>query len=637
MTEARAKTLITHPAHALRLVLACVFAAAVVTTARAETDEPPIIPDTPEPRVTKTASAAGADQEQSAGILYEVNIDGIDDDKIKELMKESSQLIALEDRPPETLSGLNRRAEEDVERFGKVLRSEGYYEGTITPRIDTNANPVKVTIDIEPGPPFLLSSYKIQYVGPFAADPPPTKPTPEELGLVLGKRAEGAKVVAAGSKLLGILRNEARPLAERTDREAVADFKTHTLTVDVLVDPGPRATYGAVTVTGLKRTNETYVKEWIPWKEGDPYKQKQMDKLQSDLVGTGLFSSVIVKHADEVDADGEIPVTIAVEEDKPRTVGATIGYSTDRGPGGKAFWRHNNFFGYNEQLELSAQADFIEQRGLIGFERPNFGRPGRSVYARAEAGNSDTDAYKGFDSQLSSGIRWPVSKRWQASVGGLMEYSNLKGSGEDGYSETLLWGLPGNLRFDGTDNTLNPKKGVRLDLTLVPYVGISGMPLTFNFSEFGISGYYPLDSEERYILAGRTRVASLVGEKRRDIPANKRIYAGGGDSIRGYGYQTVGPLDSDKDPIGGRSKIEFSGELRARVYGDFGLVPFFAAGNAYKSVLPQLSEKFQWAAGLGFRYYTSFGPLRLDVAFPLNPRSGVDDPFQVYFSIGQAF
>lgn len=641
MTDTRAMTLSKHLGRALRLVVPLLVVTMVVASARAETDEPPVRPSTPEPAAATTASAAGTDDpeagDETEGISYELNIDGIDDENIKDLMRESSQLISLRDRPPRTLSGLNQRAQRDVERFGQVLRSEGYYEGTITHRIDTNADPVLVTIDIKPGPPFLLSAFDIKYVGPFADDPSPPIPPLEELGLELDKRAEGAKVVAAGTKLLRILRNDARPLAKRTDRKAIADFKTHTLTVEESVDPGPRASYGAVTVTGLERTNESYVRQWIPWKEGEPYKQSQMNKLQSDLVGTGLFSSVIVTHAKTVDENGEIDITIDLEEDKPRTVGATIGYSTDRGPGGKAFWRHNNLFGNNEQLELSAQADFLEQRGAIQYVRPNFGRPGRAVYARAEAGNSDTDAYKGFDSQLSGGVRWPVSKRWKASVGGLVEYSDLKANDDDEFQQVLLWGVPGNLRFDGTDNELNPKIGVRLDLTLVPYVGTSDQLLTFNFSEVGVSGYYPLDEAKRYILAGRTRVASLVGEKRRDIPANKRIYAGGGDSIRGYGYQLVGPLNDDDDPIGGRSKIEFTGELRAQVYGDFGIVPFFAAGNAYDSVLPELSEEFQWAAGLGFRYYTSFGPIRLDVAFPLNRRRGVDDFFQLYFGIGQAF
>ena len=617
------------------MVAGLVLATAVSLPVRADEDEPPIIPDFPETSPSENGSSSGGSEDASSGVNYEVKIKGIEDEQLKKLMKESSQLISLEKSPPSTMSGLSRRIEEDIGRFEKVLRSQGYYEGTASYRLDRDKEPVRVIISIVAGAPFLLTEYEINYVGKFADDPAPSKPTVKELGLELGKRAEAAKIVAAGTKLLNILGNDARPLAKRTDRRVVADFRKDAVEVEVSIDPGPRATYGQVSITGLKRTKESYVRQWITWKEGDPYNKKQMDTLQSDLINTGLFSSVVVEHAKTVNEHGQIAITIALEEEKPRSVGGGISVSTDRGVGGRAFWRHGNLFGRDENLEVSAMADFIEQRGTVSFERPNFERAGRSIYAQAGAGWSDTDAYTGFDSSISGGIRWPVSKRWTASLGGLVEYSDLDNK-EEG-DETLLWGVPGTLRYDGTNNKLDPKKGVRLELTLVPYVGTSGKVLTFNSTEVGVSGYYPIDADKRYVLAGRTRVGSIVGESRQDIPLNKRLYAGGGGSIRGYAYQKVGPLDDDRDPIGGRSKIEFSGEVRARVYEDFGVVPFFAAGNVYDSLLPDLSETMQWAAGLGFRYYTAIGPLRLDVGVPINPRSKVDDPFQIYFSIGQAF
>jgi translocation and assembly module TamA len=616
-------------------VAGLLVAAAASLPARADEDEPPIIPDAPESPSSEIESPSDGNEDTPSSVHYKVKITGIEDEQLKKLMKESSQLIALEKRPPTTMSGLSRRIEEDIGRFEKVLRSQGYYRGTASYRIDRDKEPVRVIISVVPGAPFLVTQYEIHYVGKFADDPPPPKPTAEELGLELGARAEAAKIVAAGAKLLNILGNDARPLAKQTDRRAIADFREDTVEVDVSIDPGPRATYGQVTITGLKRTKESFVRQWIPWNEGEPYKKKQMDSLQSNLINTGLFSSVIVEHAETVDERGQIAITIALEEEKPRSVGGGISVSTDRGVGGRVFWRHGNLFGHDENLEVSAMADFIEQRGTVSYERPNFKRAGRSAYAQAGAGWSDTDAYTGFDSSLSGGIRWPVSKRWTASLGGLVEYSDLKDDEES--ASTLLWGVPGTLRYDGTSNKLDPKKGVRLELILVPYVGTSGKVLTFNSTEVGVSGYYPLDEEKRYVLAGRTRVGSLVGESRQNIPLNKRLYAGGGGSIRGYAYQKVGPLDDDRNPIGGRSKIEFSGEVRARVYEDFGLVPFFAAGNVYDSVLPDFSSTMQWAAGLGFRYFTAIGPLRLDVAVPINPRSKVDAPFQIYFSIGQAF
>ena len=149
--------------------------------------------------------------------------------------------------------------------------------------------------------------------------------------------------------------------------------------------------------------------------------------------------------------------------------------------------------------------------------------------------------------------------------------------------------------------------------------------------------YQPLDYARRYVLAGRARVGSTVGQPRRNVPANKRFYAGGGNSVRGYGYQKIGPLNDDDDPDGGRSLLELGAEFRAQVWGNFAVVPFVDGGTVYDNAYPDFSETFRWAAGIGLRYHTVIGPIRFDIAFPLNPRKGTDDPYQFYISIGQAF
>jgi translocation and assembly module TamA len=138
------------------------------------------------------------------------------------------------------------------------------------------------------------------------------------------------------------------------------------------------------------------------------------------------------------------------------------------------------------------------------------------------------------------------------------------------------------------------------------------------------------------VLAGRTAVGSIVGEPRSDIPANLRVYAGGGGSVRGFGYQLAGELDDDDKPIGGRSLVELGGEVRVRITESIGVVAFVDAGTVYSSATPDFSETLRVGAGPGLRYFSPIGPLRLDVGFPLNPRDS-DDTWQLYISIGQAF
>jgi translocation and assembly module TamA len=128
-----------------------------------------------------------------------------------------------------------------------------------------------------------------------------------------------------------------------------------------------------------------------------------------------------------------------------------------------------------------------------------------------------------------------------------------------------------------------------------------------------------------------------VGESTASLPANKRFYAGGGSSIRGYRFQSVGPLGPANTPLGGRALFEVSTELRVKVTDTIGGVIFIDGGNVYDGELPDFSTNLQWAAGFGGRYFTAFGPVRLDFGFPLNGRDGVDDFMQFYISIGQAF
>ena len=138
------------------------------------------------------------------------------------------------------------------------------------------------------------------------------------------------------------------------------------------------------------------------------------------------------------------------------------------------------------------------------------------------------------------------------------------------------------------------------------------------------------------MLSARTRIGSIIGQETDELPANKRFYSGGGGSVRGYEFQSIGPEDDKGDPTGGRSVLEVSGEVRLRVTEDIGLVPFIDGGTVSEQPFPDFDERFLWAGGLGLRYFTGIGPLRLDVAFPINGRDS-DDIFQFYISLGQAF
>lgn len=585
--------------------------------------------DPPEP-------AAGAGEEFERRLNYTVQITGVEGELL-DLMERSSLLRELIDRPPPTLGGILRRAQTDQERFSRVLRSRGYYDGEVHLELDSEHEPVAVTFRVEPGEAFVLDHYAIRFVD---AEDPPDAPALEALDIEIGMRAEAARIVAASNRLIDTLHDNARPFAREVDRQAVVDFEKRTMSVDVFVEAGPRAGFGPVTFTGLERTKEDYVRQWVNWSPGDPFRQSDLDALQRNLAATGLFTAIGVERAGELDADGNVPIRVEAVPSAHRSVGGSIGYATDRGATGRVFWEHRNLFGRDEDLRISLSGDFLQQAASIRFTRPNFRQLGRSLFARTEFQRSDTDAFSGYEGLVAAGLSWTISERWSASVGGGLEFSSLEDNLDvaEGRTTAVLGSIPVTISYRNVDSELDPTSGYRSDLLLTPFFGQSNsQPVAFLATELEGAAYYPVDSERRFVLAGRVRIGSIAGADLVNIPPNRRFYAGGGGSIRGYEFQKVGPLDPDGDPIGGRSRIEVSAEVRVRVWREFGVVPFLAGGQVYESVYPDFSDPFQWAAGLGLRYHTAVGPLRLDVAFPINRREGIDDFFQFYISLGQAF
>jgi translocation and assembly module TamA len=353
------------------------------------------------------------------------------------------------------------------------------------------------------------------------------------------------------------------------------------------------------------------------------------------LRSTALFSTIRVSTAESLEADGKLPVTIDVLERPHRSIGAALSYSTDLGLGGELFWEHRNLFGRNEQLKITGSAKGSEQFGKMEYRKPTFLARNQTLLTEGNAAKRDTDAYDQRIGSVRIALERKYRSRWRGVLGVIGEYDWIDDN--EGEREFQLGGLDIRASRRTTDDALNPTRGTTLELTATPYAGTGDATLRFARFIAGGSAYYAVDNKKRFVVAGRLRAGSIVGESTAALPADKRFYAGGGGSIRGYEFQAVGPLDSDDDPLGGRSLFETSGELRIRVWENFGVVPFVDAGTVFDNPYPAFDETLRWSAGLGLRYFTDFGPLRVDVAFPINGRDGVDDTFELYISIGQAF
>jgi translocation and assembly module TamA len=593
----------------------------------------------PEPGPTEEAAGGSGDgSAPAAAKAYRVEIEpaaGAElERRLRRLLERSSQLIALRERPPFTDLGLQRRIDGDIERFRDVLRSEGYYRSTIRAEIDRDADPLRVRLIVDPGPPFRLDAFTLGYAG-TTADQEAPKPELKDLGIKLGEVARAPEVVAGERRALRFLADRGHPLAEVIDRRIVVDHADKTMRVALKIDPGPRARFGAVTIDGLKRVEEDYVRVLIPWHEGDLFDQRLVDTYRTRLLRTGLFAAVATNRSDQLTAGNELPIATRLVEGKHRSVGFGVKYATGEGPAGKVFWEHRNLFLRNEDLGLAVEIGEITQSAEARFVRPDFRLPDQDLFFDAIATHTNSTAFNELSLETSAGVQRPLSKRWTGSVATSLEWARLKD--QEGSRTSTLVGFPLWLYYDGANDRINPTKGTRLRLETTPYAGWFDKTVGFVVNEMTGSAYLPLDEARRFVLAGRARVGSIVGQSRADIPANKRFYAGGGDSIRGYRFQEVGPIDDNNDPLGGRSLFETSLELRTRVWGNIGVVSFVDGGNVFEPSYPAFDRPLRWAAGGGLRYFTAIGPVRLDVAFPLNPRSDVDDAFQVYIALGEAF
>ncbi len=570
----------------------------------------------------------------TVGVDYEVEFEGSMSGKLGDLIVESSLLVTLVHKKPATVSALERRAVGDVKRLEAVLKSDGYYDGNVDYRIDATADPVIVTLTVARGDPYRLESFDIVYVDERHDDDLPV--SPQELGVQLGRRVRAPDVVASEARMESILWERGYPFGTVQDRLHVVDRITHMMRITMTVDSGPKAGFGPLIIEGLEDVRESYIRRLCPWEPGQQYDRRLLDEYRQNLLDTFLFGSVALSTATGLDGAGDVPISLRLAERPFRTVGAGLSWSTDEGFEVNAFWEHRNVFREDEDLRVETRVGKIEQSLATLFSKPRFRRNDQTLLAGVRVLRENTDAYK--ETSLGSGValQRELDELWDGKLGLTLELSDITENQED----RTLWilGMPASLVRDSRDDDMDPTRGTRLALGAAPILTAGDERNAFVITDVAASAYKSLRRDDRVIVAARTRVGSIFGESRAEVPASKRFYAGGGGSIRGYQFQKVGPLDDQNDPIGGRSVFEVSGELRWRITERIGLVPFVDGGTVFTNPDFTTDEDatIRWAAGLGGRYYTAIGPVRLDVAFPINGRK-VDDTFQFYISIGQAF
>ncbi len=565
------------------------------------------------------------------GIRYRVEFSGNVGASILDQMKAVSDAVQDRQRPPASTLLLRRRAEEDIPALRQVLKSHGYYAPEISIDIEADEGPLLLRFRIEPGPLYRIGSVSCEITDGDSI--PLSLPSPEELGLETDSPARARPVIDARSRLREHVRARGHPFAEVRDR-VVVDHATQTMAITFRIDPGPLIRLGAMKIDGLETVDARIVENRRTWTPGDTYDPLLLGRFRNRIAGTNLFSMVRVGFEDTTEASGRVPVAVRLRERDHQTIGLGGSYATDEGFGVKADWEHRNLLGGGERLRADVTVSEIVLLGGIEFRERDFLAVDQTFFFNLALAEDRTDVYTSNYYKAAVFFERNVVENVLAGAG--ITYRVVRVEQLDVERRYRLVSVPFRVSRDVRNDILDPTRGNRFDFEIAPYYDIRGSDTNFWKGDVSTAQYLGILDSPRLILAVRLGMGFTTGADTEEVPADERFYAGGGGSIRGYPYLTVSPLVGN-DPVGGLSLAEMSSELRLKFTDSIGMVAFLDGGSAFESSFPDFDEQVFWGAGLGFRYFTGFGPLRVDVGFPLDRREGIDDSFEVYVGLGQAY
>jgi translocation and assembly module TamA len=612
---------------------------------------------------------------------YRVDIASVGNGEMDATLKATSDLQALRKSAPVSPFGLIARARSDVDRLTTALESFGYYQAHVEVRINglLVSNPglgealtaLPKGTDARVAVAFTLGSlYHLRKIDIDGEVPASLRNT---LGLKPGEPAVAAAVLAAGSRLLTALQEGGYAFAKVDPPVAYEAAEAPVLDLIFHVEMGAHVNVGEIHIQGLQRVHESLLRARLTLHTGDPFSPAAIERARNDLLKLGVFGQVSVEIGTAPDESGGVPITFKIRERLRHAVTVNAAFSSDLGGSGGVTWSDRNVFGNAEQLNL--KADVINLGGSdttgVGYDTkatytiPDFGRRDQSLQFTVGAIKQSLQAYDQTARTSGVTLSRKISNLWSASVGVATTDEHVI-QDEVARNYTLV-ALPMTVGFDSTNLASpldDPRHGIRASVSVAPTLAIGNPNATFIISQIKASTYFDLsklaaEDPGRTVLATRGLAGLAQGAGEFSLPPDQRFYGGGSGTIRGYRYQGVGPVftvpvttqiiggktvlvgggpvisDGEPIPIGGTAITAGSLELRQRIGVAYGAAAFVDAGQVSSTLKGQPGDT-RIGAGLGIRYFTPIGPIRLDFAVPTRRRPG-DDAFEVYIGLGQSF
>lgn len=560
-----------------------------------------------------------------------------------ELREQLIRAVGEVDGPPSNRFEARRRARGAMQAAEALLRSEGYYQPVLEDAVEGEDSPVAI-VNVTPGRRFVLTDPRVQWTAP-APDPESEAAALDEIGVKPDQAGRAGDVLAAEGRVVATLTRRGYADAAAEPRRVLVDHATFTVQPNYRISSGALVRLDGVRLETRGPTNPAWVTGLAPWTEGDVYDPDDVAELERRLLETGVYDGVGVALAprEQSLANGYRPIVVTLTDRPRRILEAGATFSTAEGSGLDLIWTWHNRFGRADTVVWQARAADVDSRLGVNLGLPHWRRPGETLRLSAAVLNEDTDAYRRTALAVAADLQQRLGKTSWISYGVGLDAGKYDENRFDPVTRlpinfdrdlVILTGRA-SAYLDRSNDPLDPTTGWRLSASAQP-TAVSGEDTTlFLRAEAQVTAYLPLQDGAKTVLAGRARLGSIVGGAELTIPSDRLFYSGGGGSVRGFEYQGVGPRLPDNTPRGGLSLVEASVEIRRDVWRSFQVVGFVDAGAIGFQETPDFGN-LRYGAGFGVRYKLPFGPIRADIAFPLDRRDG-DADFQVYVSIGQAF
>lgn len=560
-----------------------------------------------------------------------------------ELRAQLVRAVGEVDGAPSNRFEARRRARGALEAAEALLRSEGYYQPELEDVVEGEEAPVAV-VNINPGRRFELAEVQVLW-----AETPPDPVTGTEvtgeIGLTPGQAGRAGDIISAEGRLIAGLTRRGYADAAAQPRRVVVDHATFTVQPSFRIAAGPLVRLDGARLETRGPTNPDWITGLAPWAEGEVYDPEDVAELERRLLETGVYDGVGVALAptDQTNADGNRPIIVTLTDRPRRILEAGATFSTAEGSGVDLLWTWHNRFGRADTLVWQARAANVDSRLGVALSLPHWRRPGETLRLAGALLNEDTDAYRRTAVALSADLQQRLGKTSWVSYGVGLDAGKYDDNRFDPLTrmpinfdrDLLILTARGGAYLDRSNDPLDPTTGWRLSVSAQPTAVTGEDTAMFLRTEVQATGYLPLQDGAKTVLAGRVRIGSIIGGEELTVPSDRLFYSGGGGSVRGFEYQGVGPRLPDNTPRGGLSLFETSIEVRRDLWRSFQAVAFVDAGAIGFQETPNFNN-LRYGAGIGLRYRLPFGPIRGDIAFPLDRRDG-DADFQIYVSIGQAF